>query len=77
MHIKKRGGGEGGEPYEMKFSRAVLERRFFELNDDCNECQLNPKEIMRPLSSRSKEKKNGGLVPTAHHRRNDSLSRDR
>ena len=33
----------------MKISRTVLERRFFESNDDCNECQLNPKVIMPPF----------------------------
>lgn len=33
----------------MKISRTVLERRFFESNDDRNGCQLNPKEIMRKL----------------------------
>jgi hypothetical protein len=37
------------EPYEMKISRTVLERRFFDLNDDRNGCQLNPKEIMQKL----------------------------
>jgi hypothetical protein len=37
------------EPYEMKISSTVLERRFFDLNDDRNGCQLNPKEIMRKL----------------------------
>ena len=42
MHIKE-------EPYEMKISRTVLERRFFEPNDDRNGCRLNPKEIMRKL----------------------------
>ncbi|KAF1898351.1 hypothetical protein Lal_00042040 [Lupinus albus] len=29
------------EPYEMKILRTVLERRFFELNDDRNGCRLN------------------------------------
>ena len=33
----------------MKISRTVLERRFFEPNDDRNGCQLNLKEIMRKL----------------------------
>lgn len=37
------------EPYEVKISRTVLERRFFESNNDRNGCQLNPKEIMRKL----------------------------
>ncbi|KAF1864791.1 hypothetical protein Lal_00039967 [Lupinus albus] len=34
IHIK-------GEPYEMKILRMVLERRFFELNDDRNGCRIN------------------------------------
>jgi len=38
-----------GKPYEMKISRTVLERRFFEPNDDRNGCQLNLKEIMQKL----------------------------
>lgn len=42
IHIKE-------EPYEMKISRTVLERRFFEPNDDRNGCRLNLKEIMRKL----------------------------
>ncbi|KAM3322349.1 hypothetical protein P3S67_003500 [Capsicum chacoense] len=42
MHIRE-------EPYEVKFSRTVLERRFFQLNDDRNGCRLNPKEITRKL----------------------------
>ena len=33
----------------MKISRTVLERRFFELNDDRNGCQRNLKEIMQKL----------------------------
>ncbi|RYR42402.1 hypothetical protein Ahy_A08g038875 [Arachis hypogaea] len=37
------------EPYEMKISRTVLERRFFELNDDRNGCQRNLKEIIQKL----------------------------
>ncbi|KAF1855891.1 hypothetical protein Lal_00032128, partial [Lupinus albus] len=37
------------EPYEMKILRTVLERRFFELNDDRNGCRLNRKEIMQKL----------------------------
>lgn len=44
IHIK---GKE--EPYEIKISRTVLERRFFEPNDDRNGCRLNLKEIMRKL----------------------------
>ena len=32
-----------GETYEMKISFIVLERRFFESNDDRNKCQLNMK----------------------------------
>lgn len=37
MHIKE-------EPYEIFISRTVLERRFFESNDDRNGWLLNPKE---------------------------------
>ena len=33
----------------MKISRTVLERRFFELNDDRNGCRRNLKEIMQKL----------------------------
>jgi len=36
-------------PYEMKISRTVLERRFFEPNDDHNGCRLNRNEIMQKL----------------------------